>query len=235
MRIFLVASLFLIAASPAVVSCDDRDAAVREAIGASVRQRLGADAEVIVERVRIFSHLTDACASACVATPDPAARLGRTIRFGLQTTARDANTPRLVRVGSAEASIRVTVPGVRARTVIHRGDVVSSRDVESAPIELSDTPLRRTPVEAEVVGARALRDIAAGETVTAATVIVIPAVRTGQQVTGVSHFGGVEVSATLRAVESGVTGDIIRLVNPASRHDLRARILSSTKVEVIHE
>ncbi len=235
MRIYLALGLFLIASAPVVASCEDRDGAVREAIGAALKQRVGADAEVIVGALRIFSRTADPCAATCVVTPDPGSLLGQTIRFALQTPAKGTATPRLIRTGSVEASVRVTVPGVRAATIIHRGDVVSDQEVRKASIDLSGVPLRRSLVVADVVGARALRDIAAGEQLTPSMLLVLPVVRTGQHVTGLSRFGGAEVSATLMAAESGVSGDIIRMVNPDSRRPLRARILSSTLVEIVHD
>jgi flagella basal body P-ring formation protein FlgA len=240
MRYFAALSMLLLTATPAVVSCENSDQAVRAAIVDAVRARVGGDAEVIVDRLQIFTNTAsgrDACraSAACQVTPDPAARLGRAIRFTLSAIKRDGAVVRFERVGAAEATVTVTAPVTRATAVIRRGELVSDANVESVQQPLAGLPLRRMPAVAELVGARALRDIAPGERLSAGMVLVPPAVKTGQHVTAISRIGDVEVSATLMAAESGVSGDIIRLVNPDSRRAMRARILSSSRVEIVHD
>jgi len=236
MRYFTVLGLLLLTATPVVVSCQTSDDVVRAAIVAAVKARVGGDAEVIVDRVQIFTaSKREVCraASVCQVTPDPAARIGRTIRFTLSAIRRDGATVHFERVGAAEAAVTVTAPITRATTAIRRGELVSAASVESVQQPLSGLPLRRMPAAAELVGAKALRDIAPGEQLSAGMVLVPPAIRTGQHVTAISRVGDVEVSATLMAAESGVSGDIIRLVNPDSRRAMRARILSSSRVEIV--
>ena len=238
MRYFTALSLLLLTATPVVVSCQTSDEVVRAAIVDAVKARVGGDAEVIVDRVQIFTPNAsgrDICrsSSVCQVTPDPAARLGRTIRFTLSAIKRDGAVVRFERVGAAEAAVTVTAPITRATAVIRRGELVSAANIESVQQPLSGLPLRRMPAATELVGARALRDIAPGERLSAGMVLVPPAVRTGQHVTAISRVGDVEVSATLMAAESGVSGDIIRLVNPGSRRAMRARILSSNRVEIV--
>jgi flagella basal body P-ring formation protein FlgA len=236
MKYFTALSLLLLTVTPVVVSCENSDAPIRAAIVDAVKARVGGDAEVIVSRVQIFTAGNrERCrsASVCQVTPDPAARLGRTIRFTLSAIKRDGANVRFERVGAAEAAVTVTAPVARATAVIRRGELVSAANVESVQQPLSGLPLRRMPAVAELVGAKALRDIAPGERLAAGMVLVPPAVRTGQHVTAISRVGDVEVSATLMAAESGVSGDIIRLVNPDSRRAMRARILSSSRVEIV--
>jgi flagella basal body P-ring formation protein FlgA len=235
MRYFAAISLSLLTVSPVVVSCETSDAAVRAAIVDAVKARVGADAEVVVEQTQVFTRERDICrgASACQATPDPTARLGRTVRFTLSAIRRDGPTVHFERVGAAEAIVYATTDAAQATTTIRRGDLLTAGNIESIRQPLAGMPLRRTATAAELSGAKALRDIAPGELVVAGMVLVPPAIRTGQHVTALSRVGGVEVSATLLAAESGVTGDIIRIVNPDSRRALRARILSSSKVEIV--
>ena len=235
MRYFAALGLVLLSVTPVVVSCENSDSAVRTAIADAVKARVGADADVVVSRVQIFAREGDACsrASACQVTPDPSARLGHTIRFALSAIRRDGAVTRFERIGAAEADISVTAAVVRATAVIRRGDLIPAAALESVPLPLADMPLRRMPAAAELAGAKALRDIAPGEPLMAGMVLVTPAVKTGQHVTAFSRVGSVEVSATLLAAESGVSGDIIRLVNPDSRRAMRARIVSSNRVEII--
>jgi len=237
MRIFAAISVLLLLATSVVVSCQNRDSALRAAIAGAVKARLGAGAEVIVGSVQIFTRDPDACrgGAECQVTPDPAARLGHTIRFTLSAVRHDGPAVRFERIGVAEAGVTVSAAVPRATAVIRRGDALSPANVDAAAETLSDVPLRRLPDLNDVIGARAVRDIAPGERLAAGMILIPPAIRTGQHVTAYSRVDGIEVSASLMAAESGVSGDIIRLVNPDSRKSLRARILSPSRVEVIHE
>jgi len=237
MRFFAALAVALLTATPVVVSCDNGASAVHAAIVEAIKARVGGDAEVIVDRVQTFTNNRDVCrtSAVCHVTPDPSARLGGTIRFTLSAVKRDGAVVRFERVGAVEAAVTVTAPVARASAAIRRGELLSAANVESVQQPLTGMPLRRLATLSELAGAKALRDIAPGEHVVAGMVLVAPAVKTGQHVTAFSRVGDVEVSATLLAAESGVTGDIIRLVNQDSRRALRARILSPSRVEIIHE
>jgi len=235
MRIFAAVSVLLLLATSVVVSCQNSDSALRAAIADAVRARVGAGTEVIVGSVQVFSRDRDACrgAAGCQVTPDPAARLGRTVRFTLSTVRHEGPVVRFERIGVAEAGVTVKTAAVRATAVIRRGETISPANAERVEAKLEDVPLRRVPDLDDVLGATALRDIAPGERLSAGMILIPPAIRTGQHVTAFSRIGDVEVSANLMAAESGVSGDVIRLVNPDSRRSLRARIVSSSRVEVI--
>ena len=235
MKYFIALSLSLLVVTPIAVSCQTGDAPIRAVLVDAIKARMGADTEVIVDRVQIFTRDRSACASpaVCQATPDPAARTGRTIRFALSVIRRDGATTRFERIGSAEAEVFVNADVTRTTAAVRRGEPLSAARIESVRQSLVNRPLRRLPAVAELLSATALRDIAPGETIAPGMVLVPPAIRTGQHVTAVSRLGGVEVSATLMASESGVSGDIIRMVNPDSRRALRARILSPSRVEIV--
>jgi len=235
MRYFFAVSLLLLIATPIAVSCQDGDAAIRALVVDAVKARVGADAEVIVERAQIFTRDRAACGSpsACQATPDPSARTGRTIRFALSAIRREGSVVRFERIGAIEADVHVNADVTRATAAVRRGEPITPGNIQSVRLSLVNRPLRRLPAPAELSGATALRDIAPGETIAPGMVLVQPAIRTGQRVTAVSKAGGIEVSATLMASESGVSGDIIRMVNPDSRRAMRARILSPTRVEIV--
>ncbi|MFI5179179.1 MAG: flagellar basal body P-ring formation chaperone FlgA [Vicinamibacterales bacterium] len=234
-RAAALAALLVVMVS-ARVSADAAEASVDRAIVAAVRQRMGADVEVIVESLRIFIQggASMTCVSGrCQAVPDPAARLGGTIRFALVVTEGPAAAPRVVRAGTAEARVRAIAPFARAVRLIARGEDLTGALLATTRGELPGAPLRRLPSADDIVGSRALRDIAAGERVSASMIAAEPAVRSGQDVTAVSRTAGLEVSATLVAAESGAPGSIIRVVNRDSRRTLKARVLSPSHVEII--
>jgi flagella basal body P-ring formation protein FlgA len=226
--LIVVASVVVGAApSRAAVLSAQADPRVLDAIAAAVRQRMAGDAEVIVESAEIFIPAGTPADARIQAAPDPAARLGGLVRFALIVDG--------VRSGRADARLHVNVAQARATRAIVRGETLNAADVEDARGEIADGPLRRRPRAAELAGGRALRDLAAGQLVTATAVAVPPAVRTGQTVTAVSRAFGIEASATMVAAESGDAGAVIRVVNRATRRPLRARIVSSELVEIIHD
>ena len=52
-------------------------------------------------------------------------------------------------------------------------------------------------------------------------------------VRAVARVGEVEVSATMTAVQDGVEGAVIRVVNKESRRELRAKVVEPGVVEVM--
>jgi flagella basal body P-ring formation protein FlgA len=86
-----------------------------------------------------------------------------------------------------------------------------------------------------LVGAKALRPLAAGTAVQASFVQVRRIIEPGDKVTAVAGAGAIEVTATLVAADGGGIGDVIRVVNPETRRYVRARIVRSGFVEVMHE
>jgi flagella basal body P-ring formation protein FlgA len=136
------------------------------------------------------------------------------------------------RVGSAVATVAVSGHAVRARRSLARGEEVASGDVETTVVELKSVMARRLPVIADIVGTRARRDIAAGELLTNALVIVPPAVRSGDEVRVMVTMGSVQVSGMGRASGSGQVGDTIRVLTASSRKPLNARITGRGAVEI---
>jgi len=197
---------------------------VSAAVVAAVRQKMGADAEVIVEALEIFSAGDVATVDA---VPDPNARLGGVLRFALTAQGR--------RVGHADARLRVAVLHARSTRFMPRGATLGDGDVVDGRDEIVDGPLRPQPTASGVNGCRVLRDIQAGAAIAAASVMAKLAVRTGQTVTAVSRAFGIEASASMVAADSGNPGSIIRVVNRETRRALRARIVSNEVVEIIHD
>jgi flagella basal body P-ring formation protein FlgA len=197
----------------------------REAIATAIADRLGPDTAITIRSVDPVvddMRFRDA-------VPDPAAKLGRAIWFTLSSD--EAGLPRTQQV---LADVQVTVDCVRVLRDIERGHVITAGDVTEAREDAAGAPLHRLPLLAQVVGARALRPIAAREIVLTGFVAGKRAVAAGDTVTVIAVSGPVEVTATLVAVDAGDPGDVIRVVNKETRRYLRTRVISAGVVEVVH-
>jgi flagella basal body P-ring formation protein FlgA len=117
--------------------------------------------------------------------------------------------------------------------LIPRGKTIAAEDVVEQVGEVSGVPLRRLPIASDVIGARALHDIATGALIAGSAVAMPGAVKSGQTVRAVATVGAVEVTASLVSMQNGQIGDVIRVVNKDSRRELRARVIGEGAVEVI--
>jgi flagella basal body P-ring formation protein FlgA len=223
-RMPLLTVLMLLAGAWPAAADATTDARVSAAIVAAVRQRVGADTDVIVETLEIVSAGELATVDA---VPDPAARFGGVVRFALTSQGR--------RAGHADARLHVVAFQARAPRFVPRGATLGDDDVADVRGDITDGPLRALPRAAELRGCRVLRDIQAGAAIAAGGVIAKVAVRTGQTVTAVTKAFGIEASASMVAADSGNPGSIIRVVNRGSRRALRARVVSAEIVEIIHD
>jgi flagella basal body P-ring formation protein FlgA len=191
---------------------------VARAIERAVIDRMG-DVQVVVHEVS--TRVADR--SGLAAAIEPGSRLGQPIRFVLTAAGE--------RVGSAVARIEVVGRAPAARRAFARDEEITAGDVDLATVEIKNVMLRRMPELGDVVGARARRDIVAGELLTSALVSVPPAVRSGDEVRVIVTMGQVEVSGVGRASGSGQVGDMIQVAT-SSRKVLKARIVGRGAVEI---
>jgi len=216
-----LAALASVAATSAQQAAPQLSAA--DAIRAAVVDRLGPDVEVTVTLLslpaepKLFQR----------ATPDPAAWLGKPIRFSLVAGAG--------RTVSATADVRVVAEYAMSTHSIGRGQVLTAEDVSPAKGELRALPLRRLPTVAALVGAKTLRPLEVGLPIQSSFVAMKKTIEAGDKVTVVAAAGAIEVTATLVAADGGHVGDVIRVVNPVTKRYLRGRILRAGFVEVLHE
>ena len=199
---------------------------VPAAIERSIQERMGDVRVSVVEMTRV--RCEDATEQGCdglVATPEPGSRLGRTMRFILAASG--------ARVGSVVAKVEVTGTAVRSSRALSRGEGVSADAIEVVDVELRNIVLDRLPTSGEMVGAQARRDIRAGEVLTDATVVVPPAVKSGDEVRVSVSTGVIELTTVGRASGSGHVGDLIRVLMPTNRRGLKARITGPGSVEIV--
>ena len=215
-------------AKPSPAALDDR---LTGRIVAAVRARVGAHAEVIVQSVE---NLNAAVTTIEDVRPAANARLGERMRF-LALAKAETGPSRLVAVGEIVASVRVVVEHTHARRGLTRGALLAESDVTAATHELSGVTLRPWPRPRAFVGGRTTRDLPAEACLEPGSVVLKPAVQSGQDVQAIARVAGVEATATLTATASGAEGAVIRVVNRESRRALRARVIGPGIVEILHD
>jgi flagella basal body P-ring formation protein FlgA len=128
----------------------------------------------------------------------------------------------------------VVAPHLRTTRAIAAREAIGGGDVQPHVGSLRGELLEPLPSAADVVGATAVRTLAAGEILRGALVRVPVAVRSGDRVVVRAIVGGVEARGIATAQQSGGIGDVIRLVNPETRRTLRGKVVARGEVEVIH-
>ncbi|NOT24505.1 MAG: flagellar basal body P-ring formation protein FlgA [Acidobacteria bacterium] len=222
-RAFLIA--LLTGSTPLVARGDVAvDVRVQQAIEDAVAERVGHDAIVTA---RVTDIRAGELAEGVVAWPEQDTRAGVPARFALYSS-----RSRRVRIGEATAVVSVTVEAIRLRRPVLRGESIEMRDIEEVRHEL-DGPLAPVAGIDDVLGARARRDVSADTILSRSDVVPEPAIKSGESVRAVVRIGGVEVSATAIALQSGARNEVIRLTNPGSRKTLLGRVVRRGEVEVI--
>jgi flagella basal body P-ring formation protein FlgA len=208
---------------------------VPDAIERSIQERMGDVRVEVVELSGPMGRWGDGAKVQCEgpevrcegpkAVPEPGSRLGRPIRFILFANG--------ARTGSVVATLNVTGSAVRSSRALARGEDVAADAVELADVELKGILLDRLPTQDEIVGAHARRNIRVGEVLTEAAVVVPPVVKSGDEVRVSVSTGVIQLSSVGRASGSGRVGDLIRVLMPASRKGLAARITGPGSVELV--
>jgi flagella basal body P-ring formation protein FlgA len=208
---------------------------VPDAIEHSIRERMGEVRVEVVELGGPMGRWGDGAKVQCEgpevrcegpkAVPEPGSRLGRPIRFILFANG--------ARTGSVVATLNVTGSAVRSSRALARGEDVAADAVEVVDVELKGILLDRLPTQDEIVGAQARRNIRVGEVLTEAAVVVPPVVKSGDEVRVSVSTGVIQLSSVGRASGSGRVGDLIRVLMPASRKGLAARITGPGSVELV--
>jgi flagella basal body P-ring formation protein FlgA len=207
------------------------EAAARTAIVEAVRERLGASAEVSIDRLWL-PNLPDT-AAAMTAIAEPGARLGRAITFRLMAPATVPAGGPAVRVGSAVASLTVRVRHARLLTAVRPGAVVGAAEAAESLDIVSGVRLQRLPLTTDVAGTRVRQTLAAGTVIEEWMLEREPLVRSGELVGVRTVVDGVEARTMAKASERGAIGAVIRLVNLQSGRSLKGRVVAKGEVEVV--
>jgi flagella basal body P-ring formation protein FlgA len=213
----------MIAASGVTAAQVEHETAVRSAITAAVQQQTDASAVTLdIRVVEIPSGVSPDGADV-----EAGARFGRPSRFRLRAGDRP--------VGYAVAVVHGTSRHLRTTRAIRAGETIAPGDLEEASADLGGLPVEPLPGLEQVAGATTTRALAAGEAITARLVRMPPAVRSGDVVSTRVVVEGVVAVGVATALQSGNVGEVIRLVNPESRRQLRGRVTGKSAVEVQNE
>lgn len=223
LRVRVVLLLAAVVCLMATLHAARADMSARDAIVQAVTARMGDGVVVDVVALDVPAGSPDRFIEA---RPDPAARLGRPIRFTL-VPARGSRV-------FATATLRVVTPHVVARRDLLRGATVTDADVQVRHAEVKQVPMRRLPQSEQIIGSRVLRPVQAAAVIIPGAVVARRAIEPGDRVTGIAMAGDVQVSAELTATDGGDPGDVIRVVNTGTRRSLRGRVIAEGLVEVGH-
>lgn len=213
----------MIAASGVTAAQVEHESAVRSAIAAAVEQQTGAGAVTLdIRVVEIPSGVSPDGAGV-----EAGARFGRPSRFRLLAGKRS--------IGYAVVVVHAASRHLKAARAVRAGETIAPGDLVEARADLGGLPIEPLPGPEQVIGGTTTRALAAGEAITARLVRMPPAVRSGDVVSTRVVVEGVEAVGVATALQSGNVGDVIRLVNPESRRQLRGRITGKAAVEVQHE
>ncbi|NLN75968.1 MAG: flagellar basal body P-ring formation protein FlgA [Armatimonadetes bacterium] len=158
---------------------------------------------------------------------------GRSVRPGANTVLLD-----VVADGKAvsKSSVTVLVKAVAnvlvAGASIGQGTAVDAQNTKWEKRELtgSSEPIIMGKENADWVARRTIR---AGAVITLADVELPSAIKSGDSIMLVVRCGGVSLTTTAQAKQSGRIGDNIRVRTEASNEELRARVVSSNAVEIV--
>ena len=115
---------------------------------------------------------------------------------------------------------------------IQRADELQPQMVEVRRMDVTD--LREKPLKDidELIGFQAGRNLRKGSIMTTGDLAPIPDVERGRGLTIVYQVGLCRVTATGEAMQTGVTGDYIKVRNKATKKIITARVMDATEVMV---
>ncbi len=194
------------------------------AILAVVVEKVGPRAQVQIDELRVAGDIEGAVR----AIPAPGSRVGGRIRFILRPANGDP------RSANADAIVSVSIPHLKATRPLRRGEPIDPSAVVEEVGEMSGMLLQPLPGLAGIAGATVVRDVAAGEVLTASMVAPAIIVKAGDKILAMAKVAGLEVQGNLVAAQAAHLGDVIRCVNPETRRAMAVRIVGRGVGEIVH-
>ncbi len=177
----------------------------------------------------------DVSVTACEAEDVPGAwtsvRTDANARIGTPSTFMLVGAGRSARV---RATVHADGPHARVTDAVGRGRVLTTDMFRETHGPLTGARFVRLPQAAVLTGARVTRPLDADAIVQDLDVALAPLVKAGETVLAVVRIGGVEVSATMTAVDAGSIGDEIRIAHKDRKRVLQGRIVAPGRVEVVY-
>lgn len=167
---------------------------------------------------------------------------GEIVALDLLVDRRNRRVTGSVGLGSSTADRRATlrVTGTIVDLVdvavlsraLERGEVVKAGDIAIERRSREGVPSDAVTDGTPLLGRVARRAIGSGALVRAGDLARPEAVGRGEIVTAVYEAPGITLSMRVKASEAGAVGDIISVVNPASKKTLQASVVAPGKVSV---
>ncbi|WP_018411157.1 flagellar basal body P-ring formation chaperone FlgA [Methyloversatilis thermotolerans] len=224
-------ALLLLCALSAPAAGADPAADLARAVEEAARQvleqqvdRMGLVAPSITASMQPLLRPPPACKSRLsVETVD--VRNAQRMRFTVRCPGDDWSQKVTVR-GRIAADVVVASSDIQAGRPIQEGDVsLDQRDVTQVPDAFGDT--------AEVLGMTGRRALHPGDILRKKLLSAAIAVKRGDEVLIVARNGGIEVQMTGEALDTGATGDTVRVRNLSSGVVVRARVTGPGEVEPV--
>jgi flagellar basal body P-ring formation protein FlgA len=143
-------------------------------------------------------------------------------RFTAQVGAANADAARTV-TGRIFALTQVPV----LKNALRAGDIIDAHDIEYVDIRAKDIAGNII-----MVGQSPRRGIAAGKMLTANDIVAPVSVKKGEMVTVILKTGVLSLTMQAKALQSGATGDTIRIINTNSNRALDATVTGAQTVTV---
>lgn len=118
------------------------------------------------------------------------------------------------------------------RRTLERGMLINTEDVQLVRLNLFNEPADVVEKLNDAVGRVLSGKIAAGETIRKSRVDIPPVVMRGKQVQLRYQHGALTAVASVRAMEDGHQGQVIRVRNTNSQKEINAKVISEHEVEV---
>lgn len=129
--------------------------------------------------------------------------------------------------------VRARAAVVRAARALEPGQVIAEDDLAPAELDLAGVPEDALTTADALVGQRVTRPVAAGGWVRRGAVAQPLKVKRGATVSVIAKIGNVTAKASAQSRQDGAAGEIITVINPASKRTLRARVVDENVVEAV--
>lgn len=151
-------------------------------------------------------------------------------RLGVAVEAHDGDTP----VGRFDVEVALHVLGevVRATRTIPKGTLVSRDDLEVVRTALGEVPTTSLRRLGDAIGKRTRRSVPEGRFLPSDALEIAPVVERGRIVELELVRGGLRMRERGRALEDGVVGDTVRLVNLRSGRQLVGEVQGEARVRI---
>lgn len=126
----------------------------------------------------------------------------------------------------------VTVPAMVPTRRLAAGEMIAEADLSLADVPLASLPGAALRLSSDLVGKEVQRALLPGRPIVATSVREPRAVRRGDQVQIAFTGAGIALTAPGRALQDGVLGEEIRVVNLASNRTITATAAGSGRVTV---